>query len=75
MEEIKIKIEYLKGYKERLEKMILDCDRYIEKVQKKLSELLQVVDNINEETKDKESKFYNNSDLYYIIREQLTKQF
>lgn len=75
MEEIKIKIEYLKGYKERLEKMLLDCDGYVEKVQNKLSELLQVVDDINEETKDKDSKFYNNSDLYYIIREQLTKQF
>jgi len=75
MEEIKIRIAYLKAYKERLEKMILDCDGYVEKVQNKLSELLQVVDDINEETKDKDSKFYNNSDLYYIIREQLTKQF
>lgn len=71
MEEIKLRIEYLKGRAASLERQIANCDENTEKITKGLNQFLGLLQELDT---DKGTNSLH-SDYMYIVREMLTKQF
>ena len=74
MDEISEHIKSLKNYCVRLQNQIDNLNNYCEQVKNKLAELNSVIDSIDNENRATDNS-WNHSDLYYIFKEQLTKQF